>query len=230
MRRRVLLVLLGAALLGTLTACPAPLHPYGVPDIDFRELAPTNLPAAPRPQAVPPQPLLMSLWVNETTNPVGGLYDWTSYHVSPLYRTYYHPDIAVPLWEGAFDELRGLGYRAYKDYSDVGNPALVKGPARQIGALMLTGRVLRAVHDQLKESDSAPGFEAGWVEVDFVLATLTGEVLWRGTKAAQLKVSFDFGADLLDALGRALGEALHQDAQFQAALAARAARRAEVRP
>ncbi|HEY3355246.1 MAG TPA: hypothetical protein VGQ83_18480 [Polyangia bacterium] len=228
--RSLLATAAAAALVGTLAGCPAPLHPYGVPDVDFRSVAPSSPPAAPRPQPVSPQPLVLTLWTNEATNPVGGLYDWTSYNVSPLYRTYYHPDIAVPLWEGAFDQLRGLGYRAYKDYSDTGNPALVKGPAQKLGALLLTGRVLRAVHDQVKETDAAPGFEAAYVEVDLVLATLTGEVLWRGTKTAQLKVNFDFGADLLDALGRVLGETLHQDPQFQAALAARGGQKRAVRP
>ena len=65
---------------------------------------------------------------------------------------------------------------------------------------------------------------------DFVLVTLAGEVLWRGTKIARLKVPYDFGQDLLDGLGRSLGAQLHADPGFTAALAAAAQKRAEVRP
>jgi hypothetical protein len=167
----------------------APRHAYALPDVDFRRFQPTPLPPPAHRRAVPQRMLVLPLWQNESPNPVGGLYDWNTYRVTPLQRTFFHPDISVPIWEGCADRLRASGFRAYKDYSDSGNAALVKRPARLAKAVLLRGRLAKALHDQLRDGDpKQPGVEAAVVSVDLELVSLSGVVLWRGKKDALLKV------------------------------------------
>jgi hypothetical protein len=199
----------------------APMHPHGIPDIDMRKAAETP-PRAPEPRprsAAAGRVIVMPIWNNEAPNPVGALYDYHSWRISPIARTFSHPDLSVPIWEGCVDHLRSVGLRAYKDYSDVGNPALVKRPARAAGAVLLTGRLVRALHDQVREDDGERRFEAGFVEVAFELRDLEGKTLWRGRKTARFKTPYRPGLDLLDALGRDLGRQLAEDGGLSRVLA-----------
>lgn len=198
----------------------AAMHAHGLPEIDFRqqEFSP---PAPPTSKSQRPQTVVVAaIWTNETTNPVGGLYDYAHYSVTPLFRTYYHPNIAVPIWEGCVDTLKAQGFRAFKDYSDVGNPALVKGPARQAGAVVLRGRLLQALHDQIREDPEQPGYEAVHAQVALEVVDLQGKRLWHDVKTVTFKRPFHPGNDLLDEVGHALGLRLAKDPSFSQSLAA----------
>lgn len=197
----------------------APRHAYAIPDVDFTRFDTTALPPPAEKRVVPQRMLVLALWQNESPNPVGGLYDWAADSVTPLKRTFFHRDISVPIWEGCAARLRANGFRAYKDYSDSGNPALVKRPVRLAKGLLLRGRLAKALHDQVRGEDiKKPGMEAAVVSVDLELISLSGAVLWRGRKDALLKVPHRHGADLLVALGQRIADQLTVDAGFLAAL------------
>ena len=221
-RRAALLACLCAAAMaasGCWINTKAPRHAYAIPDVDFRRFEDTPMPPPAVRRVVPQRMLVLARWLNESPNPVGGLYDWASYSVTPLKRTFFHPDISVPIWEACAARLRASGFRAYKDYGDSGNAALVKAPATQVNAVILRGRLAKALHDQVRGEDpKRPGVEAAVATVELELVDTRGARLWSGKKTALLKVPHRPGRDLLAALGWRIADQLLGDQAFLAAL------------
>lgn len=207
-----------------LVACSGPQRPHGPPLVQFsRGTLPVPSESLAASEAgngghVPSTMVVAAIWSSEAAVPLGGQYDYAQKGTKPLATTYDFPNIEVPVWEAFAARLRHWGFRLYKDYSDVGNPTLIKPPGKQ--AVVLRGHVRSAVHDQLRGNDPArPGVQAAWLEVDLELTNTRGNVLWKDRRSAKIKVLASSKTDVLDALGRSIADGLAKSDEFLAVLA-----------
>ena len=216
---------LGALLCLALTGCyfssKPPRRFYGAPQVSFAASPVYTPPSEVRPLVgTPTRLVLMPRWTSLVTNPVGGLYDEAVNADAPLMATFFHRDVALPIWEASARRLRSYGLRIYKDYRDVGNPALLEPAVRKLRPLLLRASVASLAHDQRRRRVDRPGNEGAWAKVHFDLLDEHGRRLWQQVIVAYCKKRFDSPEDLLAALGNAVTDALLREGSLLRVLAA----------
>jgi hypothetical protein len=154
-------------------------------------------------------------------NPVGGLYDRHDYDVSPLYRTYFHKDAAVEIFERVSDALRASGLVVLKDYAGAAEAALLEEPLRAKAPILVRGTLVSLQHDQIREKHEDGGqFQAGRVVVDVNVTETDGRPLLHKLYELTGKRPWDERTDFLSLLGWKLAERMTADPEFLRAIGA----------
>lgn len=206
----------------------APVRYYNAPKVELAE-QPGQMPGAPKRLVKARRALVMPLWSSYVTNPVGGLYDHTGGGIVPLRATFFHPNVAMPIWEASARRLRAYGVRTYKDYGDVGTTTLqaellrgaavaaatkVRGDATAPPSRVwvLRGRLLSLAHNQARSGWSKPErYEAAQAALELDLLAPSGRELWRKRLTVYAKKAASDRRDLLEALGAEIVDALLRD-------------------
>jgi hypothetical protein len=216
----------------------APLRYYNAPKVQLAQ-APAYVPQAPRARLPKPRrALVMPLWTSFVTNPVGGLYDHSAGGIVPLQATFFHPDVALPIWEASARRLRSYGVPAFKDYGDVGTATLQADLMRARAAaastrrrgdktappsdvLVLRARLLTLAHEQDRNPKSKIArYEAVQASLDVDLLAPSGKLLWRKRLSVYAKKAINDRTDLLGALGAAIADAMLREGALPRLLSA----------
>jgi hypothetical protein len=209
-----------ALLLAIIPACyfsRSPEVPYPAPEIVWQTVPTSPLLDLPAARATSDRWVVVARFRSLAANPVGGLLDYTVRNESALWRTYFarFPEIAV--MEGFTDRLRETGIRAYKDYTDGGNPALLEEHVRARDPLVLVTTVHKLRHDQLRLAPRDHDFEAVLLDVEVELREPGGaaRARFRGPVLTKLPAG---GVNVLQYAGAVLADVVLSDKAFRAAL------------
>ncbi len=209
-----------AALLGGCYWSDPPAWPYGDAANDPADAQPLTMPAPPRPLHSP-RVIVIGRFDTVATQPIGGLYDWSDYDVSPLFRTYYFKYANLELFEHVTDALRASGLDVRKDYATTGEPALVQGPLRAISPLLVRTRVLTFQHDQVRTDDDTPrDYEVARLVVEVTVDDINGARRYAARQSIHARVHAQDPANMLRMLGLELGTRLLRDPAFLEAIEA----------
>lgn len=219
MNARLLSLLAFAPLLGGCYWSDPPAYPYGHTPNDPAQASPLTLPAPARLHS--PRILLLGRFDTTVTQPIGGLYDWSEYDVSPLFRTYYFKNAHLELFEHTCDALRASGLDVRKDYATTGDPALVEAPLRAKQPLLVRTRVLTLQHDQVRTDTETPiDYEVVKLVADVAVLELGGAQRYVARHAVHGRMDAQDPANVLRMLGLRLGDRLMHDAAFLRAIEA----------
>jgi hypothetical protein len=206
--------LLGLVLLLGPGACAAPVSPYNVAPVDFDKLQATPPPVAPRAPEGTPR-IVVGMFDSSATNPVGGLYDFTEYSISPLYRTYYFPGLPAQMFELVADALKASGVRASRDYTGNGLLSLQDGTVRD--ARVVTATITRFGHHQLKTDQFAQGLDAVALEARVMVLDAEGTARYQQDHTVTVMITAQ-STDVLQALATQLVTQLLATSSFVEAL------------
>jgi hypothetical protein len=145
--------------------------------------------------------VVVGMFDSITTNPVGGLYDWGNFHISPLYRTYYFPSLPAQVFESFSESLAQTGMVVMKDYTDNGVLSQLDGTTA--GSPVITATLTRFGHHQMRSKIYPDGIDATRLETRFLVRGPDGGIRYdqvHGTEA----VTPALGADVLDLLAKRL--------------------------
>jgi hypothetical protein len=218
--RLVVILALLTTLLGGCYWSDPPAWPYGHGANDAPAARPLTMPGAPQ-RLHSPRIIVLGRFDTLVTQPIGGLYDWSDYDVSPLFRTYYFKNAHLELFEHATDALRAAGLDVRKDYATTGDPALVEAPLRAKSPLIVRTRVLTLQHDQVRTDAEPPmDFEVVKLVVDVAVFDVDGAQRYMARHAIHGRMDAQDPANLLRMLGLELGARLLKDAAFLKAIEA----------
>jgi hypothetical protein len=155
------------------------------------------------------------------TQPIGGLYDFAEYEISPLIRTYYFGHAHLELFEHVSDALRASGLDVRKDYATTAEPALLEKRVRDLQPFLVRATVQSLQHDQIRsDTDPAADYEAVQLVVDVSVLDVQGAERYRARHTIEARMVYQQDLDVLRILGLKLGERLTRDAGFLRAVAA----------
>jgi len=155
------------------------------------------------------------------TQPIGGLYDYDDYEISPLYRTYFFKNGELELFEHTSDCLRASGLDSRKDYGTTGTATLVEAPLRQQNPLIVRTKVLRLQHDQVRTAGDPPrDYEVAHLVAEVSVFDIAGQQRYQTRKEILGRVPYQEDSDLLRILGLTLGQKLLSDPGFLSAIEA----------
>jgi len=197
-----------------------PSFPYGHASNPPKDATPLTT-AQPPPPCHSPRILVLGRFDSVVTQPIGGLYDWSDYQVSPLFRTYYFKHAHLEIFEHTSDALRAAGLDVRKDYGTTGEPGLVEAPLRAKAPLLVRTTILALQHDQVRTDDDPPrDFEVVRLVAEVSVADLQGGVRYREKQSIRARVDARDPANLLRLLGLELGRRLLLDPGFLRAIEA----------
>jgi hypothetical protein len=198
-----------------------PTTPHGHKPAAIETLS--TLSVTPNPtQLFSPKVIVLGRFDSVTTQPMGGLYDFNDYTISPLIRTYYFGHAQLELFEHVSDALRASGLDVRKDYATTGEPALLEKRVRDLQPVLVRATVQSLQHDQIRtDTDPPADYEAVQVIVDVSVLDVQGVERYRGRHAIEARANYQQELDVLRMVGLKLGERLTRDAAFLRAVGVR---------